>query len=99
MGAFSVTTYFVALQTTSAGVGTLLNYTYILWANVFTVIFLRHKPPKGFYACLALAVVGGVDLVLGARLDHVGLGEMAGALFGASRRPRSDHGGEKGQRH
>ena len=81
LGALSVIGYFVALQTTSSGVGTLLNYTYILWANVFAILFFRQKPPQGFLLCLALAVVG-VDLVLDARLDHLGLGEMAGIFSG-----------------
>lgn len=81
LGAVSVIGYFIALQTTSAGVGTLLNYTYILWANVFAVVFFGQRPPRFFFVSLAVAAAG-VCLVLNARLDHLGIGEMAGIFSG-----------------
>ena len=48
LGGLTVLLYFMTLQLTTAAKGTLLNYTYSIWANVFGVLFLRHKPPKGF---------------------------------------------------
>ena len=48
-GALSILGYFIALQTTTSGKGTLLNYTYILWTNVFAILFFGHKAPKRFF--------------------------------------------------
>jgi drug/metabolite transporter (DMT)-like permease len=80
-GAVAVITYFISLQTTSSGEGTLLNYTYILWANFFTVVFLKHSAPRGFFLCFFTAAAG-VALVLGVHIDHIGFGEVIGIVSG-----------------
>ena len=46
-GGATVFFYFLALHLTSVAKGTLLNYTYAIWANVFSVLFLGRKVPRG----------------------------------------------------
>jgi drug/metabolite transporter (DMT)-like permease len=81
-GGLSVLFYFLALHFTTAAKGTLLNYTYSIWANVFAVVFLRQKPPKGFVPLLLLAVTG-VWLVLGVSFETFNWGDLIGTLAGA----------------
>ncbi|HXL72776.1 MAG TPA: DMT family transporter [bacterium] len=80
-GGLSIFGYFIALQTTSSGKGTLLNYTYILWTNVFAVLFFAHKPPKHFFWYLLLAALG-IELVLDVQWNHLNLGDLAGLFSG-----------------
>jgi len=80
-GGSTVLCYFLALHWTTAAEATLLNYTYSIWANVFSVLVLRQKPPKGL-AFLLLLAGAGVWLVLGARFDRLGAGDAAGFLSG-----------------
>ena len=81
LGGLTVILYFMTLQLTTAAKGTLLNYTYSIWANVFGVLFLRHKPPKGFALILLMAALG-VWLVLGVSFDHFDWGDLTGVLSG-----------------
>jgi drug/metabolite transporter (DMT)-like permease len=81
LGGLTVLLYFITLQLTTAAKGTLLNYTYSIWANVFGVLFLKHKPPKGFALILLLAGIG-VWLVLGVSFDHFEWGDLTGVLSG-----------------
>jgi drug/metabolite transporter (DMT)-like permease len=80
-GSLSIFGYFIALQSTSSGKGTLLNYTYILWTNIFAVLFFSQKPPKHFFLYLLLAAVG-IDLVLDVQWNHLNLGDLAGLFSG-----------------
>lgn len=80
-GALSIFGYFIALQTTSSGKGTLLNYTYILWTNVFAVLFFAQKPPKHFFWYLLLSAVG-IELVLDVQWNHLNFGDLAGLFSG-----------------
>jgi drug/metabolite transporter (DMT)-like permease len=80
-GALAILGYFVALQTTSSGKGTLLNYTYILWTNLFAVLFFKQKAPKYFFWYLLMAAVG-IELVLDVRWDHFNFGDVAGIFSG-----------------
>ena len=80
-GGFTVLCYFLALHWTTVAKGTLLNYTYSLWANLFSVLFLRQKAPRGL-ALLLLLAAGGVWLVLDAHFDHLNGGDIAGFLSG-----------------
>jgi drug/metabolite transporter (DMT)-like permease len=80
-GALAILGYFIALQTTSSGKGTLLNYTYILWTNVFSVLFFKQKAPKGFFWYLLLAAVG-IELVLDVHWDSFNFGDLIGLLSG-----------------
>lgn len=81
LGGLTVLLYFMTLQLTTAAKGTLLNYTYSIWANVFGVLFLKHKTPKGF-ALILLAAAVGVWLVLGVSFDRFGWGDLTGVLSG-----------------
>lgn len=80
-GGSTVLFYFLALHWTTVGSATLLNYTYSIWANIFSILFLRQKAPKGLGFLLLLAGVG-VWLVLGARFDKLNAGDAAGFLSG-----------------
>jgi probable blue pigment (indigoidine) exporter len=81
LGGVTVILYFMTLQLTTAAKGTLLNYTYSIWANVFGVLFLKHQPPKGFGWVLLIAAAG-VWLVLGVQFDHFSWGDLTGVLSG-----------------
>jgi drug/metabolite transporter (DMT)-like permease len=83
-GGIAVTLYFTAIQLAGAGPGTILNYTYPLWANVFAVLFLGHRVRRMFWFLL-LAALAGVWLivdpmshVLGGASEH--LGELSGVV-------------------
>jgi drug/metabolite transporter (DMT)-like permease len=80
-GALSIVGYFTALQTTTSGKGTLLNYTYILWTNVFAIMFFKHKAPKRFFWFLLLAAVG-IELVLDVQWNSFNWGDAAGLFSG-----------------
>ncbi len=80
-GGTSVFLYFFTLQWTTAGKATLFNYTYSIWANVFTVVFLKRKAPRGLGYMLALAGLG-VFLVLGTRFENLNWGDLTGILSG-----------------
>jgi drug/metabolite transporter (DMT)-like permease len=80
-GSLSIIGYFVALQTTSSGKGTLLNYTCILWTNVFAILFFGQKPTKHFFWYLLLAAVG-IELVLDVQWNNLNLGDLAGLFSG-----------------
>jgi drug/metabolite transporter (DMT)-like permease len=82
-GGLSILGYFIALQTTSSGKGTLLNYTYILWANLFSILFFKQKPPKGFYWYFLLAAVG-IEMVLDVHWNSLNLGDLAGLFSGVT---------------
>lgn len=79
-GALAVLLYFTSVQLTGAGVGTLLNYTYPIWANVFGAVFLGQRAFRGFWALLALALLG-VYLVINPVWTEVpSFGELAGLV-------------------
>ena len=82
-GGLAVFFYFISLDFTTAARATLWNYTYSIWANVFAVFFLKREAPRHFGWMLALGAAG-VWLVLGARLEDVGKGDLAGLLSGAA---------------
>jgi drug/metabolite transporter (DMT)-like permease len=45
-GGLAVASFFYAVHLCGAGLGTLLNYTHSLWANVFAVLFLRQHADR-----------------------------------------------------
>jgi drug/metabolite transporter (DMT)-like permease len=81
-GGSSVFFYFLALHWTTASKGTVLNYTYSIWANIYAVLYLKHKAPKGFAFLLLMAMVG-VWLVLDVHFGKFNWGDLAGVLSGA----------------
>lgn len=76
LGAVAVQMYFASIELAGAGMGTLLNYTYPVWANVIAAL-LGHRAPRGFWPLLGLAMTG-VVLVLDPVFSSVGLGEVLG---------------------
>jgi drug/metabolite transporter (DMT)-like permease len=81
-GGVAVMLYFTSIQLAGAGPGTVLNYTYPLWANVFAVLFLGQRAPRVFWFLLTAAFVG-VWLIVDP-WSHVkgGSTEHFGELFG-----------------
>ncbi len=77
LGGAAVLLFFSAVQLAGAGPGTLLNYTYPVWANVFGVLFTKQRPPSGFWVLLLLAMVG-VYLIVDPRFGGLRLGELFG---------------------
>jgi drug/metabolite transporter (DMT)-like permease len=77
LGGAAVLLFFTSVQLAGAGVGTVLNYTYPVWANVFAALFLRQRPLPGFWLLLAIAL-GGVYLVVDPSWSALDLGELAG---------------------
>ena len=76
LGGVAVLMYFTSVQLAGAGTGTLLNYTYPLWANLLGVFF-GQAPRRSFWPLLVIAMVG-VYLVVDPALKGVGLGEALG---------------------
>jgi drug/metabolite transporter (DMT)-like permease len=80
-GGMSVLTYFLAVQRTGAVVGTLLNYTHSIWANLLGLLWVRQYPDRKFWPILALAVVG-LWLVIDPSFTHLESGKLWGLLSG-----------------
>ncbi len=81
LGGVAVLLFFSSVQLTGAGIGTLLNYTYPIWANLFAVLFWRKRPKPTFWLLLASAMLG-IFLVIRPDFNGVRLGEAFGALSG-----------------
>ncbi len=77
LGGAAVLLFFTSVQVAGAGVGTLLNYTYPIWANVLGVVFAKQRPFAGFWALLMVALVG-VFLVIDPSWSEPRLGELSG---------------------
>lgn len=82
LGGAAVLCYFHAVTELGAGKGVILNYTHSLWANLFAVLLLRERPPRGFWLLLALAAVG-LWFVIDPHFGAFGTGEALGLLSGA----------------
>lgn len=76
LGGGTVVVYFIALERLGAGLGTLLNNTYPLWAALFGALFLKEA--------LTPRVLIGLPVTLAGLLVVVGPDEIAGAMRGAS---------------
>ncbi|HEY6723894.1 MAG TPA: DMT family transporter [Polyangiaceae bacterium] len=79
-GGLAVLLYFTSVQLTGAGVGTLLNYTYPIWANVFGAVFLGQRGFRGFWALLAVAVAGVYLVIDPVWTQLPSFGELAGIV-------------------
>lgn len=80
LGGTAVLLYFWSIQLAGAARGTLLNYTYPLWANLFGALFGQRAPLK-FWVCLALSLAGLWLIVVpqaGFGASTIGLGELCG---------------------
>lgn len=74
-GGAAVLGYFMAIERLSAGLGTLLNYTFPLWAALFAAIFLKERMSARLLAGFAVATTGLVTVI--------GFDEILGAIQGA----------------
>lgn len=80
LGGAAVLLYFTSIQNSGAARGTLLNYTYPIWANLFSV-FLGRRPSGAFWLGLAVALLGLWLLIVPERgwgSAPFGVGEAAG---------------------
>jgi drug/metabolite transporter (DMT)-like permease len=80
-GGLSVLTYFFAVQRTGAGMGTLLNYTHSIWANLLGLMLFRQRPDRRFWPMLALAMAG-LWLVINPSFSHLEVGKLYGLFSG-----------------
>lgn len=80
-GAGAVLTYFVTVRLVGPGMGTLLNYTHAIWANVLGVLVLRQRPTLKFWGLLALATLG-LCLIVAPQPRDAWAGHLYGALSG-----------------
>ena len=83
-GGVAVLLYFLAIEHTTAGVATLLNYTAPIWSGLFSVLFIGEKISPKVLIPLPIALAG-VYLVVRAHAapgDVLGFGkwELVGAL-------------------
>jgi len=79
-GALAVLLYFTSVQLAGAGVGTLLNYTYPMWANAFGAVFLGQRTFRGFWGLLGLALVGVYLVIDPVWTQLPSFGELAGVV-------------------
>lgn len=80
LGGAAVLLYFFSIQNAGAARGTLLNYTYPIWANLFS-IFLGRRPPPSFFLGFGVALVGLWLLIVPPRgfgSEPFGVGEASG---------------------
>ncbi len=80
-GGFSVMLYFMAIQHTTAGLATLLNYTAPIWSGVFSMIFIGERASARVLLPLSAALAGVFLVVHTARLGF-GVWAVAGLLSG-----------------
>lgn len=73
-GGTAVLLYFTAIAHLGAGLGTLLNYTFPLWATVFAAMFLGER--------IGLRLLGGMVLATAGLVVVVGPQELSNALQG-----------------
>jgi drug/metabolite transporter (DMT)-like permease len=92
-GGFAVLGYFMAIERLSAGLGTLLNYTFPLWTSVFAAIFLGERLTIRTAIGMVMAMAGLVVIIGPAevgRLIHglsdprIQMGLLAGMLSSVS---------------
>lgn len=87
-GGIAVLLYFLAIEHTSAGVATLLNYTAPIWSGLFSVLFIGEDISAKVLIPMPVALAG-VYLVVRAHApmgDSLGFGkwELVGALSAVS---------------
>lgn len=82
LGGLAVLLYFESVRLAGAGLGTLLNYTYPIWANLLSFI-IGERPSRMIWLALPLAIVGTVLVVAPHGPGGVGRGEMAGLTSAA----------------
>ncbi len=76
-GGLAVMLYFLAIEHTTAGIATLLNYTAPIWSGMFSMLFIGERISPRVLFPLMVALTG---IVLVVRADSIGFGvwEIAG---------------------
>lgn len=82
-GGIAVLLYFLAIQHTTAGIATLLQYTSPIWAGLFSMLFIGERASPRVLLPLIIAFAG---IVLVIHADSLGFGiwEIVGLIGGAS---------------
>ena len=80
-GAFAVTFYFLSLHNTSIAHAMLLNYASIIFAPIFSAIFLKERFAPKAIAATAIAIAG-IALVCRPGVGGMNLGDVYGLLSG-----------------
>lgn len=81
LGGAAVLLYFESVRAVGAGLGTLLNYTYPIWANLLSWT-IGERPSKTIWLALPLAILGTVLVVDPAGPTGIGPGELCGLVSG-----------------
>jgi drug/metabolite transporter (DMT)-like permease len=77
LGGLAVLLYFESVRRVGAGLGTLLNYTYPIWANLLSFV-IGERPSRSVWLALALAIFGTVLVVQPSFTGGIGTGELCG---------------------
>ena len=78
-GGVAVMLYFLAIEHTTAGIATLLNYTAPIWSGLFSVAFINERFSPRVLLPLPIALIG-IFLVMHAGTMGFGLWQIAGLL-------------------
>jgi drug/metabolite transporter (DMT)-like permease len=78
-GGVAVMLYFLAIEHTTAGIATLLNYTAPIWSGLFSVAFINERFSPRVLLPLPVALIG-IFLVMDAGTMGFGLWQIAGLL-------------------
>ena len=82
LGGLAVLLYFESVRLAGAGLGTLLNYTYPIWANLLSFL-IGERPSRMIWLALPLAIVGTVLVVAPTADSGIGRGELCGLTSAA----------------
>jgi drug/metabolite transporter (DMT)-like permease len=80
-GGIAVMLYFLAIQHTTAGLATLLNYTAPIWSGIFSMLFIDERISARVLVPLPIALIG-IILVMRGESFGFGLWEIAGLCSG-----------------
>jgi drug/metabolite transporter (DMT)-like permease len=82
-GGIAVMLYFLAIQHTTAGIATLLQYTAPIWSGMFSMLFIGERVSARVILPMIIAF-SGIVLVLRADALGFGIWEIAGLCGGAA---------------
>ena len=77
LGGLAVLLYFESVRLAGAGLGTLLNYTYPIWANLLSFV-IGERPSRSIWLALPLAIGGTILVVQPSAAGGIGVGELCG---------------------
>jgi len=82
-GGIAVTLYFLAIEHTTAGMATLLNYTAPIWSGLFSIAFIDERFSPRVLFPLPIALIG-IFLVVRSGTIGFGMWQIAGLLSAVS---------------